>query len=237
MSDPDHPAHASASGDPGESAAAGARIRKKARRIGWIVRLGVPLVRLLASTWRIREVNRAPVQRLRDAGKPVIFVLWHGEMLALLWHHRREGITVLISEHGDGEIIARVAETLGFRTVRGSTSRGAGRALLGMSRTVQAGGDAAFTPDGPRGPARKFAPGALIVAQRTGAPIITLAVSPSRAWRLRSWDRFVIPKPFARVRIGYGDPVYLNFPSPREAAEQTERFDSLMEQTGVAARA
>jgi lysophospholipid acyltransferase (LPLAT)-like uncharacterized protein len=193
-------------------------------------------VRLLAVTWRIREVNRAPSQRLRDAGKPVVFTLWHGEMLALLWHHRNEGLTVLISEHGDGEIIARIAEALGFRTVRGSTSRGAGRALLGMSRTVQEGGDVAFTPDGPRGPACRFAPGALIVAQRTGAPVITLAVSPGRAWRLKSWDRFMIPRPFARIRIAYGDPVYLDVPSPREAAGQSARFDALMERTGAAAR-
>jgi lysophospholipid acyltransferase (LPLAT)-like uncharacterized protein len=224
------------SDDDGESAADEARARRKARRIAWAVRLGVPLVRLLAATWRIREVNRAPSQRLRDGGKPVIFTLWHGEMLALLWHHRKEGITVLISEHGDGEIVARIAEALGYRTVRGSTSRGGGRALLGMSRTVQGGGDAAFTPDGPRGPARRFAPGALIVAQRTGAPVITLRISPSRAWRLTSWDRFVIPKPFSRIRIAYGDPAYLDVSSPREAAEQSARFDSLMELTGAAAR-
>ncbi len=222
--------------DEGEGAADDERARRKARRIAWAVRLGVPLVRLLAATWRIREVNRAPSQRLRDGGKPVVFTLWHGEMLALLWHHRNEGITVLISEHGDGEIIARIAEALGFRTVRGSTSRGGGRALLGMSRTVQGGGDVAFTPDGPRGPARRFAPGALIVAQRTGAPVITLAVSPSGAWRLKSWDRFMIPKPFSRIRIAYGDPVYLDVSSPREAAEQSARFDSLMERTGAAAR-
>ncbi|HET7552929.1 MAG TPA: lysophospholipid acyltransferase family protein [Gemmatimonadaceae bacterium] len=224
-------------GETGDDVETDNRLRKKERRIARIVRLGLPFLRLLASTWRIREVNRAPSQRLRDGGKPVIFTLWHGEMLALLWNHRGEGITVLISEHGDGEIIARVAEALGFRTVRGSTSRGAGRALLGMSRTVQGGGDVAFTPDGPRGPARKFAPGALIVAQRTGAPVITLAVSPSRSWRLKSWDRFVIPRPFARIRIAYGDPVYLDVPSPREAAEQVERFGDLMERTGAAARA
>ncbi|HET7622361.1 MAG TPA: lysophospholipid acyltransferase family protein [Gemmatimonadaceae bacterium] len=237
MNESNHPPHAGVPDDPDARAARDERARKRERRIGWIVRLGVPLVRLLASTWRIREVNRAPSQRLRDAGKPVIFTLWHGEMLALLWNHRNEGITVLISEHGDGEIVARVAEVLGLRTLRGSTTRGGGRALLGMSRTAQSGGDVAFTPDGPRGPARKFAPGALIVAQRSGAPVVALRVSTSRAWRLKSWDRFMIPKPFARVRIAYGDPAYLNFPSPREAAEQAERFEDLMEQTGAAARA
>lgn len=223
--------------DPGEGHGTTDRRRlRKERRVAWAVRLGIPFIRLLASTWRVREVNRAPFQRIRDGGKPVIFTLWHGEMLALLWHHRREGITVLISEHGDGEIIARVAGSLGYRTVRGSTSRGGGRALLGLSRIAQGGGDVAFTPDGPRGPARKFAPGALIVAQRTGAPIIRLRVAARRCWRLGSWDRFMIPKPFTRVCVAYGDPIYLDAPTPRDAAQQGERFDDLMEQTGATAR-
>lgn len=213
------------------------RRRRKERRIEWAVRLGTPVLRILASTWRLREVNRGPCQRLRDSGKPVIFALWHGEMLAPLWNHRREGVAVLISEHGDGEMIARVAESLGFRTVRGSTSRGAGRALLGTTRTVQKGVDVAFTPDGPRGPARRFAPGALIVAQRTGAPIIPLRISVSRCWRLGSWDEFVIPKPFARITIAYADPQYVNAPTAREAAREAARFDALMDETGAAARA
>ena len=206
------------------------------RRIAWVSRLGKLAVRALGVTWRIRVVNRASSDRLRNAKRPVVFTLWHGEMLALLWQHRREGITVLISEHGDGEIITRVAESLGFGTVRGSTSRGADRALLGMCRAVESGIDVAFTPDGPRGPAERFAPGALVVAQRTGAPIVTVRVSASRSWRLRSWDRFMIPKLFASVTIAYGDPVYLSAASPREAAEEGSRFEALMHDTGVAAR-
>lgn len=181
-------------------------------------------------------MNREPTQRIRDAGKPVIFALWHGELLPLLWHHRSQGIAVLISEHGDGEIIARVAEALGYGTVRGSTSRGAGRALMGTIRTVQGGVDAAFTPDGPRGPARRFAPGALIVAQRTGAPIIPLRVSVRRCWKLKSWDEFVIPKPFARITVAYADPVFVDAATPRDAARQVDSFDALMEATGAAAR-
>jgi lysophospholipid acyltransferase (LPLAT)-like uncharacterized protein len=208
---------------------------RRARRIAWIVRVGGVVLRALARTWRVREVNRGPSQALRDKGQPVVFTLWHGEMLALLWHHRHEGITVLISEHGDGEIIARVAESLGFRTVRGSTSRGADRALLGMSRVVERGGDLAFTPDGPRGPAKTFAPGALVVAQRTGAPVVTLAVTTPRCWRLRSWDRFMIPKPFARITIAYGDPVPVTSPSPREAAARGEEFAARMGETAAAA--
>jgi lysophospholipid acyltransferase (LPLAT)-like uncharacterized protein len=214
---------------------AAARARRHDRRVRWMVRLGGLVLRALACTWRVREINREPSQALRDAKRPVIFTLWHGEMLPLLWHHRGEGITVLISEHGDGEIIARIAEALGFRTVRGSTSRGAERALLGMSRVVQAGGDLAFTPDGPRGPAQSFAPGALVVAQRSGAPVVTLAVVATRCWRLRSWDRFMIPKPFARITIAYGDPVPVVAATPREAAEQGERFARLMGETAVIA--
>ena len=212
-----------------------AKRRKKARRIVWAVRLGGAVLRVLAATWRVREVNRTPSQKLRDAGHPVIMVLWHGELLPLLWHHRGEGITVLVSEHGDGELLARVAESLGFRTVRGSTSRGAGRALLGMIRVVQAGGDAGFTPDGPRGPARSFAPGALIVAQRTGAPLVTMRASTSRAWRLRSWDSFMIPKPFARITVAYGSPTGVEASNPREAVAQAERFGVLLDETEGAA--
>lgn len=212
-----------------------ARRRRRARRVALAVRLGGAALRMLARTWRIRVVNRAPSQALRDAGQPVILTLWHGEMLALLWHHRGEGIAVLISEHGDGEIIARVAESLGLRTVRGSTSRGASRALLGMTRVVQEGGDVAFTPDGPRGPARAFAPGALIVAQRSGAPIVTLRATARRCWRLRSWDRFMIPKPFARITITYGTPVFVDAATPREAAQLGDRFQALMAQNEMAA--
>ena len=104
----------------------------------------------------------------------MIFTLWHGELLPLLWHHRAQDIAVVISEHRDGEIIARIAESLGYATVRGSTSRGGGRALIGLMRALEEGRDGAVTPDGPRGPAHVFAPGAAIAAQRTGAPLVPI---------------------------------------------------------------
>lgn len=203
--------------------------RQHERRLRWIVRLGVPLVRLLGMTWRFRLVNNeSSVDRLRRERTAMVFALWHGDMLPLLYHHRGEGVSVLISEHRDGELIARTAQSLGFRTVRGSTTRGASRALVGLARELEAGHDVAVTPDGPRGPARTFAPGALIAAHRAGAPVIAVGVAAARAWRLRSWDRFVIPKPFTTVRIAYSDPVVLDSSSPREAATETERFEALM---------
>jgi hypothetical protein len=158
-------------------------------------------------------------------------------MLPLLYQHRDEGVSVLISEHRDGELIARIAQSLGFRTVRGSTTRGASRALIGLARELEAGRDVAITPDGPRGPARSFAPGALIAAQRADAPVILVGVAVRRAWRLRSWDRFVIPRPFTRVGIAYSDPVTLDADNPRAAAQEAPRFQMLMAETEQRANA
>lgn len=200
------------------------RARRRARRITWSVRLGSVLLRLLAATWRVREVDgeriRAPLRERR----PFVAVFWHGQMLPLLWWHRNRGIAILISEHGDGEIIARIARNLGYELVRGSSSRGAERALLESIRTASSGTPVAITPDGPRGPAHSFAAGALLVSHRAQAPILPVAASVSRAWRLRSWDRFMIPKPFARVTVAYGEPAIVQAASARDAAAQSPDF-------------
>ena len=205
------------------------------RRAKWIARLGVLVIRALASTWRIRLLNRVPVDALRAQGRPVVFAFWHGEMLPLLWLHRNEGAAILISSHTDGEIIASIGHALGFTSVRGSTSRGGARALLGLVRTLEGGRDVAVTPDGPRGPAHEFQPGALVAAQRAGAPVVAIAVRATRAWRLRSWDRFLIPKPFARVSIVYGAPAYVEAPSAREAPAEAPRFEGILAEVGRAA--
>jgi lysophospholipid acyltransferase (LPLAT)-like uncharacterized protein len=138
---------------------------------------------------------------------------------------------VLISEHRDGEMVAQAAASLGYGVIRGSTSRGAGRALISLGRELQAGHEVGITPDGPRGPARKFAPGALIAAQRADAFIVPTAAVADRAWRLRSWDRFMIPKPFARVTVAYGTPTKVRGATPRDASEEGERFENLMADT------
>jgi len=198
-------------------------------RVRWIARVGTALIRLLAMTWRVRVENDAELRAARASGRRVIFTLWHGELLPLLWHHRGEGIAVVISEHRDGEIIAQIAERLGYATVRGSSSRGASRALIGLVRALESGLDVAVTPDGPRGPAHVFAPGAAIAAQRTGAPLALIRATASRAWRLKSWDRFLVPKPFAQVRVVYGPLTFVEAPSPREATEQVPRLQAALD--------
>jgi lysophospholipid acyltransferase (LPLAT)-like uncharacterized protein len=100
-----------------------------------------------------------------------------------------------------------------------------------MVRALDAGKEIAITPDGPRGPARKFAPGALVAAQRSGRPILPVGVSVDRAWRLRSWDRFMIPKPFARVTIAYGEPEKVLATDSRAATREGRRFEEMMART------
>lgn len=199
------------------------------RRVRWIVRAGAMLLRLLASTWRMRAHGAEGLHAARARDQRIIFTLWHGELLPLLWQHRGENVAIVISEHRDGEIVARIAESLGYSTVRGSSSKGGSRALIGLMREIDAGRDGAITPDGPRGPARVFAPGAAVAAQRTGALIVPIRASATRAWRLKSWDRFLIPKPFARVDVNYGVLSPVEAASPREAAEHAPRLQALLD--------
>ena len=201
---------------------------KAAWKLSLIVAVGTFILRALASTWRLRITNGESYRALRSRQQPFIFAFWHGQMLPLLWVHRGEGVRVVISAHRDGEIVARIAERLGHRTIRGSSSRGAARALLGIVRELEIGSEIAVTPDGPRGPARKFASGALVAAQRVGVPIIGIAVAASRAWHLRSWDRFMIPKPFSRVNVVYTMPTMVAATSAREAEAEAPKFEGLI---------
>jgi lysophospholipid acyltransferase (LPLAT)-like uncharacterized protein len=197
--------------------------------------LGRGFLQMLARTWRIRVVNGGHLLDLRRGGRPFIFALWHGHLLPLLWHHRGQGVLVLISEHRDGEMVARAAESLGYGLIRGSTTRGADRALISLVRELKSGHEVAITPDGPRGPAETFAPGALVAAQRSDSFILPVAASADRAWRLRSWDRFVIPKPFARVTIAYTTPTKVSATTSRAAADEGARFERLLnEAAGLA---
>lgn len=193
--------------------------------------LGSGLLRTLASTWRYSIVDESHLKELRAAGRPFVFSLWHGQLLPLIWHHRGEDVAILVSEHSDGEMIARIAASIGYRLIRGSTTRGGSRALLGLVRELNAGREVAVTPDGPRGPARKYAPGALMAAQRANAPVLPIAAHVDRAWSLSSWDSFVIPKPFARITVAYGAPSLVNAASSREAAAESDVFEQLMDNT------
>jgi hypothetical protein len=203
--------------------------RRASRKVVWGARIGYVVLRLLALTWRVRLTNDAPWRALKREGKPYIFALWHGELLPLLWAHRGGGHMIMVSEHGDGEIVARLIARLGLGTVRGSTTRGGSRALLGIIRVLESGQSAAFTPDGPRGPRHVWQPGILSAARRAPAPIVCIGIAVNRAWRTRGWDQFVIPKPFARITVVYSDP------EPSTAADlavDSARFTEVMHVIG-----
>jgi len=191
------------------------------------------LVRLLASTWRLEVCGDVHVQRLRAAGVPVVFTVWHAFLLLPLWHRRGEGITLLVSDHSDASYLARAAIRWGYRVVRGSSNRGAVKGFLGIVRTLESGGDVAMTPDGPTGPPRIPKPGAVAVAARARAAIVPIGGGASSAWRLGSWDSFAIPRPFARVRVVYGEPLRVetqaDFEETRLVSLLGERLDSATE--------
>jgi len=168
---------------------------------------GPALVRALGATWRVRHVGRERVDAARRRGGPVLYVFSHGVLLPLAFTHRHRGIQVLISESRDGELIARIVERLGFGTVRGSSSRGGARAVIGLAAKGRDGNDLAITPDGPRGPRGAAEPGTVVAAARAGVPVIPVGVAASAGWNARSWDRFLVPRPFARVWVVYGEPL------------------------------
>jgi lysophospholipid acyltransferase (LPLAT)-like uncharacterized protein len=160
-------------------------------------------VSLLAATW---SVERTDAHLLEDAlaDGATVLAFWHGEQLLMVPTHARRGFLGMASLSRDGELLARTIQRLGFGTIRGSTSRGGGGALEESVAALRAGGSPGLAVDGPRGPRHEPHPGALVMAARTGRPIIYGVAVARPVLRLRSWDRFEIPAPLARVRIAYG---------------------------------
>ena len=196
--------------------------------------LGTGLVASLFVTTRVRRVGTDHYERFRRERTPVVFVFWHGQLLPLVHVHRHEGIVVLISEHDDGEYITRVIRRNGFGAVRGSSTRGGTKGLKGLVRAARRGHDLALTPDGPKGPRGVLKPGALAVAQMTGLPIVPLSVGASAGWRFRSWDGFLVPRPFSTITIEYLPPRFV----PREAdrADIEAMADSIGDEMNEAER-
>ncbi len=178
---------------------------------------------LLAGTWDLDVRGEVHVRGVEQAGVAAIFAVWHGQLLAPLWHRRRQGIALLVSAHRDGARLGRAAAQWGYRVVHGSSTRGGARGLHGIVRALRDGHAAAFTPDGPRGPARVAKAGAIAAAQHAGAAIVPVAAGASAAWRLNSWDAFLVPRPYAAVRVVYGAPLSVR-PGPDGLAEGLTRL-------------
>ncbi|MBN1593211.1 MAG: lysophospholipid acyltransferase family protein [Candidatus Coatesbacteria bacterium] len=174
-------------------------------------------VKLLGRTIRFSQRGFEEIELRWKEGLPSIFALWHQRLLMMPLAYRGSGLHVLISNHRDGELIARAVSHLGVHSIRGSATRGGSAGFRKMVETLKAGGDVAITPDGPRGPARKAHKGAVALARATGYPIFPTTYACSRRKEFNSWDRFVVPAPFSRGIFVCGSPLIVP-----EKADDTE---------------
>jgi lysophospholipid acyltransferase (LPLAT)-like uncharacterized protein len=179
--------------------------RRKRAELALISGLGYPLLAALGSTYRYVVDGLDHLRAAEGLGHP-IHAFWHGRILPGTFYFRRRGIVVITSENFDGEWIARIITRFGYGTARGSSSRGALKAMLQLLRDVK-DRPVAFTLDGPRGPARVAQPCALWLSKATGNPIIPFHLEADRHWTMKSWDRSQIPKPFARVGLAFAPPM------------------------------
>src|SRR5687767_4107605 len=182
-----------------------------------IAALGYPVINALGHTLRWRVEGLQHYDAIVASGRQPVMAFWHGRILPATFFFRGRQIVVITSENFDGEWIARIIEAFGYGTARGSTSRGALKALHQMARDMRAGKPAGFTVDGPRGPARVAQPGAVWLAKVTGNPVLPFHLEASASWTLRSWDRTQIPKPFSTVALVVGEPMEV----PRTADADT----------------
>jgi lysophospholipid acyltransferase (LPLAT)-like uncharacterized protein len=195
--------------------------RLKRLEAATISAVGYPIINALASTFRWRQEGLEHLEAVKRSGRQPIMAFWHGRILPATYFFRRRGIVVITSENFDGEWIAGIIERFGYGTARGSTSRGAVKALVQLKRDMAAGKPAAFTLDGPRGPAMVAQPGAVWLAKATGNPIVPFHIESRNHWTLGSWDRTQIPKPFSDVAIAIGEPIEVPPDADDAALEQT----------------
>ena len=172
-----------------------------------VSRLSAGAISLLCGTLSIRMIGEEYLERAREGGRRVLYAFWHEGLLVATYAFRRQGIQVLVSQHRDGELIARAIERMGYGTIRGSSTRGGTRALFRMASAGAAGDDLGVTVDGPRGPRLQVKPGTLFIAGRSGLPIVPFAVASRKPWELSSWDRFMVPRPFSTAAIAFGEPL------------------------------
>ena len=180
------------------------KLKIEGRLARWLVAFGFRLLQLWGRTLRYEIDDRAGI-----VGRPVtedyVGALWHNRLLVFplilrRFFPQRHGVA-LISASRDGDLLADAVQRFGYDVVRGSSSRLGASAILQLTQVLASGRDVVITPDGPRGPAYELGPGIIFLAQKSGAPVLPINLEYSRCWRLGSWDRFIVPWPFAKVRV------------------------------------
>ena len=178
--------------------------------LGWALFIGI------GSTLRFRILGKEHYRNLRRRGQNFLIAVWHGRIFLPVYALRNQDIAVIVSQHWDGEMIARTIRMLGYRAIRGSSTRGGKEAFHNMVAYLRSGGVGANIPDGPTGPPHRLKLGTLFLAQRSGVPILPMSFSATRGKKFRSWDRFLLPLPFSRVSLIFGEPLRV----PPNAGEQ-----------------
>jgi lysophospholipid acyltransferase (LPLAT)-like uncharacterized protein len=219
-------------------------VKAKKRFSGWCVNLSVSMIAWLAY-WILRglfltlrpiHIQRNFACSIHNRAQPALLAIWHGRLLYFIYLYRHLKGTVLVSQSKDGELISQILAHFGVHATRGSSSRGGTQALLQMIKRIQDGYYGAFTPDGPRGPRHRVKAGIISAAQKTGAPILPVVYNAKWKRVLPSWDRFILPLPFSRIVVVYGEPVYVpaTASSAAFAAKQKEIETSLQRITQIA---
>jgi lysophospholipid acyltransferase (LPLAT)-like uncharacterized protein len=180
------------------------------------------LITVIGKTIRYETRELGHFDDVVAAGKVPIYAFWHEHIFAGTYFFRDRGIVVITSQSLDGEYIARFTQRFGYGSVRGSSTRGGVGALVEMIRLMRQGLPMAFTLDGPRGPRREAKAGAILLAKKTGNPIVPFVVKCDRYWTVNSWDKLQIPKPFTRASIDVAPPVYIS-PDASEADVENSR--------------
>lgn len=187
-----------------------------------IIGAGYWFIRAIGPTLRVCISMEEGAQQTVDQ-RPLIASFWHAGIIPATYIFRDYGVRVMSSNSYDGEYMGRIIKRFGFVAVKGSSSRNAVRALLGLRRALEDGWTVAFSIDGPRGPRYKVKPGPVALARSSGVPLSTFHVALEKAWVLKTWDRLLIPKPFSRVLIRFGKLI----PVPAEAEdEKLERYEN-----------
>ena len=183
-------------------------------------RLAGAILLVHRSTLRVERIRFDRYLGLKARGVPILFALWHGRMFLSIQAHRHEGIVTMASKSKDGEIIAGWLERNGYSVVRGSSTRGGAEAFREMVRRIRSGKAAALTVDGPLGPPRVVQPGIVELARLTGGWILPITYSSARPRFLSSWDRYLLPMPFSRNVVLYGEPFPIGEEEPEDEARK-----------------
>ena len=192
----------------------------------WLLRGGM-------ATLRRRDIGRQHVESCLARGERVIVAFWHGRLLMMPFVYPGQPVTILISQHRDGEYITRIAEWLGFTAVRGSATRGGARAFMQLLHNLRDGRNVVITPDGPKGPRQRVKSGVIELARLSGMPILPVAFGAWPRTILKSWDCFLVPHPFGRAVFVWGEPIYVPADADTAAVEKlqsvlVERLDALV---------